>query len=185
MNAFSLFLLALGLSMDAFAAAICKGLAAKRLDAGKKLVAGAWFGGFQAVMPIAGALLGSAFEASISALDHWIAFALLSFIGLNMIHESFSRDAEADGSFRFRSMLLISVATSIDALVSGIPFPMLGVNLVQAALIIGATTFVLSIAGVSVGHRFGLRYKSSAERLGGSILILLGGKILLEHLGVL
>lgn len=185
MNALHLFFLAIGLSMDAFAAAVCKGLAVSSMRPRKALLTGLWFGGFQALMPTLGALLGAAFESSIAALDHWIAFALLALIGLNMLRESGSDVESADDSFAPSSMMLMSIATSIDALAAGIPFPLLHVNLLHAALIIGATTFALSTAGASLGHLLGSRFKRAAERLGGVILILLGTKILFEHLALL
>ena len=186
MSFVSLFLVALGLSMDAFAVAICKGLATRELNVRKMGLVGLWFGGFQALMPVIGYLLGSTFEQYITAFDHWIAFALLSLIGANMIREALSKEDEAvDASFAFRPMLLMAVATSIDALAVGVTFAFLQVNILAAASIIGATTFILSAAGVWIGNLFGARYKSAAEITGGIILILLGIQILLEHLGIL
>lgn len=184
MSVFSLFLLAVGLSMDAFAVAICKGLAAKKLHWKQMAWTGLWFGGFQALMPTIGYWLGSAFESYIAAFDHWIAFVLLGLIGVNMIRESRSGDEETDDSFAVRSMLLTAVATSIDALAVGVTFAFLGVDILVAALFIGIITFVLSALGVWIGHLFGARYKGAAELAGGVILILLGCRILLEHLGV-
>ena len=185
MDLLSLLLLAVGLSMDAFAVSVCKGLAVGKVK--HMCVVGAWFGGFQALMPTVGYLLGTRFEKSITAVDHWIAFVLLLLIGANMIREALSKDeeGEADASLSFKTMLLLAVATSIDALAVGITFAFRQVNIVPAALTIGATTFILSAAGVKVGSVFGLRYKKRAELAGGAILCLLGVKILLEHLGVL
>ena len=187
MDLLSLLLLAVGLSMDAFAVSICKGLAVGKVKAKHMCVVGAWFGGFQALMPAAGYLLGTRFEKSITAVDHWIAFVLLLLIGANMIREALSKDeeGEADASLSFKTMLLMAVATSIDALAVGITFAFLQVNIVPAALTIGATTFLISAIGVKVGSVFGLRYKKRAEIAGGVILCLLGVKILLEHLGAL
>ena len=186
MSILSLFLLAVGLSMDAFAVAVCKGLATKKLDIRKMLLAGAWFGGFQALMPTIGYFLGYAFEKYIVVIDHWIAFVLLGLIGINMIRESRSKEEEdVCDSFSFKTMLVMAIATSIDALAVGIPFSSMGVNIVTAAAFIGATTFVLSAIGVWVGNIFGAKYKSVAELAGGVILVLLGTQILLEHLGIL
>lgn len=187
MSILSLFLLAVGLSMDAFAVAVCKGLATKKLDIRKMLLAGIWFGGFQALMPTIGYFLGYAFEKYIVVIDHWIAFVLLGLIGLNMIRESRSKDEEEEvcDSFGFKTMLIMAIATSIDALAVGIPFSSMGVNVAVAASFIGVTTFILSAIGVWVGNIFGSRYKSIAELAGGVILIILGTQILLEHLGIL
>lgn len=187
MDLLSLLLLAVGLSMDAFAVSVCKGLAVGKVKAKHMCIVGAWFGGFQALMPAAGYLLGTRFEKYITAVDHWIAFVLLLLIGANMIREALSKgeEEEADASLSFKTMFLMAVATSIDALAVGITFAFLQVNIVPAALTIGATTFILSAAGIKVGSMFGLRYKKRAELAGGAILCLLGVKILLEHLGVL
>ena len=187
MNIFELFLIAVGLSMDAFAVSVCKGLSVQRLRPRHYLLTGAWFGGFQALMPSIGFLLGSAFERYIVTFDHWIAFVLLVLIGGNMVKESLSgEEEEADASFAVRTMFLLAVATSIDALAVGVTFALLpGVDIAAAASLIGATTFLLSALGLKVGNVFGLRYKSRAELAGGAILILMGVKILLEHLGIL
>ena len=187
MDIIALLLLAVGLSMDAFAVSVCKGLALKKVSLRHMCIVGAWFGGFQALMPSLGYLLGSRFEQYITAIDHWIAFVLLVLIGANMIREALSKEEaeEANASLAFKTMLLMAVATSIDALAVGITFAFLSVHIVPAALTIGATTFLLSAAGVKVGSVFGLRYKKRAESAGGVILCLLGVKILLEHLGVL
>ena len=186
MSILEILLLGIGLSMDAFAVSICKGLSTKKLQFKHYLIVGAWFGGFQALMPTIGYFLGSTFEQYITAFDHWVAFVLLAAIGANMIKESFSKEeSETSASFAFKTMLLMALATSIDALAVGVTFAFLQVNIVPAITIIGCTTFVISIAGVYVGNVFGSRYKSRAELTGGVILILIGLKILLEHLGVI
>ena len=186
MSILEILLLGIGLSMDAFAVSICKGLSAKRLQTRHYLIIGAWFGGFQALMPTIGFFLGSTFEQYITAFDHWVAFVLLSAIGAGMIKESLSKEeSNGNDSFSFKTMLLLALATSIDALAVGVTFAFLQVNIVSAITIIGCTTFVISIAGVYVGNVFGSRYKSRAELTGGVILILIGLKILLEHLGVI
>ena len=187
MDILELLLIAAGLSMDAFAVSICKGLSVQRLKPRHYLLTGAWFGGFQALMPSIGFLLGSAFDQYISAFDHWIAFVLLAFIGGNMVRESLSGDEEChDDSFGLRTMFLLAVATSIDALAVGVTFALLpDVHIAAAVSLIGVTTFLLSAAGLKAGNVFGLRYKARAELAGGVILILMGLKILLEHLGIL
>lgn len=186
---FELVFLAIGLSMDAFAVSVCKGLAMKEIRFKHLVTVGAWFGGFQALMPAVGYFLGTAFERYIVSIDHWIAFVLLSIIGGNMIKESLSDEEEAaDGSLSFKIMLIMAVATSIDALAVGITFAFLidsVANLIFAFLSIGIITFILSTAGVKIGNIFGVKYKSKAELTGGIILILIGVKILLEHLGVI
>jgi len=183
MNTASLFVLAIGLSMDAFAVAICKGLSTRHLDWKKMCITGAWFGGFQALMPTLGFLLGSTFDNYIEAYAHWIAFVLLGLIGLNMIRESLDKNIEeCDASYAFRPMLVMAVATSIDALAVGVSFAPLHVNILLAASFIGVITFALSAIGVRIGNVFGARYKSTAELAGGVILILIGAKILLENL---
>lgn len=184
MSLFTLLGLAVGLSMDAFAVSICKGLALQKFSIQKGLIAGLWFGGFQALMPLIGYFLGAQFKDRIEAIDHWIAFILLGFIGCNMIREALSKEEEcSDDSFDFKTMLLMAVATSIDALAVGITFAFLNVaNIWTAIGIIGCTTFLFSFAGVRIGNAFGSRYKSKAELAGGIILIALGIKILLEHL---
>lgn len=187
MDILELLLIAVGLSMDAFAVSVCKGLSVGRLRPRHYLLTGAWFGGFQALMPFIGFLLGSTFDHYIDAFDHWIAFVLLALIGGNMVKESLSRDGEChDGSFDPRTMFLLAVATSIDALAVGVTFALLpDVHIAAAVSLIGVTTFLLSAAGLRVGNVFGLRYKARAELAGGVILILMGLKILLEHLGIL
>ncbi len=183
-----LFILAVGLSMDAFAVSVCKGLAMEKCPMKKAMVNGAWFGGFQALMPLIGYLLGYRFEKYITAVDHWIAFVLLGIIGGNMIREALSKKEEEtlDASLDVKTMFLMAVATSIDALAVGITLAFLpDTNIIAAVIFIGAVTFVLSTAGAKIGNIFGAKYKSKAEFAGGLILILLGVKILLEHLGFL
>lgn len=182
-----LLLLAVGLSMDAFAVSICKGLAMKKATLKAELTCGAWFGGFQALMPLIGFFLGTLFMDAISAIDHWIAFGLLGLIGVNMLREAVSGEEEqADADLSVKTMFIMAVATSIDALAVGISLAMAGLeNIWLAVGLIGATTFVLSGIGVWVGNIFGSRYEKKAELAGGIILILLGVKILLEHLGVI
>lgn len=212
MGIIEVLLLAVGLSMDAFAVSICKGLATEKAGIGHMVTAGLWFGGFQMLMPVTGYLLGSTFASYITAIDHWIAFVLLGLIGLNMIRESRSddcpegscpndvcpesgRDESEEGGdeskgrsepaedkpFGFKSMFIMAVATSIDALAVGITFAFLRVNMVTAIPLIGTTTFLISAAGIKIGSIFGSRFQSKAELAGGIILILLGAKILLEH----
>ncbi len=186
MNIFELFLLAAGLSMDAFAVSICKGLAMNKVSIKEMIITGLWFGGFQALMPLTGYFLGSAFEKYISSFDHWTAFIFLSFIGINMIKESFSKDNQVDSSLGFKIMLAMAIATSIDALAVGITFGLLPhVNIIFAVSFIGIVTFILSAFGVRIGNSFGVKYKSKAEISGGIILILIGTKILAEHLGII
>ncbi len=187
MSVLELFILAVGLSMDAFAVAVCKGLSAPKLKPCHLVLTGAWFGGFQALMPLIGFLLGSSFEKYITPIDHWVALVLLALIGGNMIKESCGCEEENhDASFGFRTMLVMALATSVDALAVGITFAVLPeVNIWWAVIFIGIITFVLSAVGVLIGHKFGQRYKNKAEFLGGAILILMGIKILLEHLGVI
>lgn len=183
-----LFILAVGLSMDAFAVSVCKGLAMKKATWKAELCCGAWFGGFQALMPLIGYFLGSLFIDAISAIDHWVAFILLAIIGINMLREALGSDEEetADADLSVKTMFVMAIATSIDALAVGISLAMAGVsNIFLAVLLIGATTFILSAIGVKVGNVFGSRYEKKAEIVGGIILILLGVKILLEHLGVI
>ena len=188
MGFLELFILAVGLSMDAFAVSVCKGLAMKKAPAKAMVICGAWFGGFQALMPLIGYFLGTLFIDAISAIDHWVAFALLALIGINMLREALGKDEEEtpDADLSVRTMFVMAVATSIDALAVGISLAMAGVsNIFLAVLLIGATTFVLSAVGVKVGSVFGSKYEKKAEIVGGIILILLGVKILLEHLGIL
>ena len=179
-----LFILAVGLSMDAFAVAVCKGLAMPKVTWKKITAVGLWFGGFQALMPAAGYFLGIRFKDGITAIDHWIAFMLLSIIGINMIKESFAscESEELDPSVDFKTMTILAVATSIDALAVGVTFAFLQVEILPAISFIGCTTFLLSGIGVKVGTVFGCRYKAKAEIFGGTVLILMGCKILIEHL---
>ena len=188
MGFLELWILAVGLSMDAFAVSVCKGLAMKKASRRAQLCCGAWFGGFQALMPLIGYFLGTLFLDAISAIDHWIAFGLLVLIGVNMLREAMGSEEEeaADADLSVKTMFLLAVATSIDALAVGISLAMAGVGSIWlAVLLIGVTTFVLSVIGVRVGTVFGSRYEKRAETVGGVILILLGVKILLEHLGVI
>ena len=181
-----LFILAVGLSMDAIAVSVCKGLSIRNLKLRHAVIVGAWFGAFQALMPAAGWLLGSAFTSLIESVTHWIAFVLLSLIGGNMIREALGHEEEeADPSLAPVTMLLLAVATSIDALAVGVTFAFLKVTILPAVTFIGAITFALSALGVKLGNLFGARYKSTAELFGGAVLILIGAKILLEHLGLL
>lgn len=186
MGLIELFLIAVGLSMDAFAVSVCKGLAMPKCTFKKAAIVGLWFGGFQALMPAIGYVLGAQFQETIASIDHWIAFVLLALIGGNMIHEALDNDEqEADASLDVKTMFLLAVATSIDALAIGITFAFLKVNIIPAVCFIGIVTFIISFAGVKIGNVFGARYKNKAEIVGGVILILLGLKILLEHLGFL
>ena len=185
MDFLELLLIAVGLSMDAFAVSVCKGLSVKKLEPKHALLVGMYFGGFQALMPVLGWLLGSRFESLITRYDHWVAFVLLALIGGNMIRESFSKEEELNDDFGVKTMLLLAVATSIDALAVGITFSFLEQPILPAAGTIGVTTFLLSAAGIYIGRAFGARWKSRAELAGGVILILIGLKILLEHLGIL
>lgn len=187
MNLWELFVIAVGLSMDAFAVSICKGLSVRKLTLKHCLLAGLYFGGFQAAMPMAGYLLGIRFQQMITSVDHWIAFVLLCLIGGNMVRESLKNE-EVDGlddSFDVKTMLMLAVATSIDALAVGVTFAFLNVRIVPAVSFIGTVTFCLSAAGIRAGNLFGNKYESKAELAGGVILIVMGTKILLDHLGVL
>lgn len=179
---FSIFLIGAALAMDAFAASVCKGLAVKENDWKNILKVGLFFGVFQALMPIIGYYLGRSFESKIKAYDHWVAFILLGIIGFNMIRESRDKTCEI-GGFDFKSLLMLAIATSIDALAVGISFAFFQVEIFSAATIIGITTFVISVAGVYIGKIFGIKYKDKAELAGGIVIILIGIKILIEHLG--
>lgn len=184
-----LFFIALGLSMDAFAVALCKGLNMRFYNRKYSFLIAGFFGGFQALMPLLGWLLGTQFARYIRDFDHWVAFGLLAFIGGKMFYESFKKDdcccAREQEAFDFKELVMLSVATSIDALAAGITFAFLQVNIFGAVLLIGAVTFILSASGVAIGNRFGIRYKNKAELIGGLALVVMGIKILLEHLGVL
>lgn len=183
MNLFDLIVTAVALSMDAFAVSICKGLSVRQLRLRHSLICGGYFGGFQALMPLLGYLLASSFADYIRQYDHWIASGLLALIGINMLREALSdEEEELDASFGFKTMLPLAVATSIDALATGVTFAMTDTNIWLAIGITGAMTFLFSAAGVKVGNAFGSRYQKKAEVLGGIILILLGIKILIEHL---
>ena len=184
MNFFELLFISIGLSADAFAVAVCKGLPIKKVNIKNAGVIGLYFGGFQALMPLIGYFLGIQFHGAIAAFDHWIAFALLSFIGINMVKESKSPNddnADEDQCLEFSNMCALSIATSIDALAVGITFAFLQVNILPAVSFIGLITFILSMVGVKIGNVFGTKYKSKAELAGGLILIAIRGKILLEH----
>ena len=186
MSLIELFLIAVGLSMDAFAVAVCKGLAMPKMSWKGAAIVGLYFGGFQALMPFLGYLLGAGFKDAISAYDHWVAFILLALIGGNMIRESREDEEESlDASLSFRSMVLLAIATSIDALAVGVTLAFLDVPILSSVCFIGVVTFCLSLVGVKAGNVFGCKYKSKAEFVGGLVLILIGLKILLEHLGIL
>jgi len=182
---FEIFLIAISLSMDAFAVSVCKGLSVGKVKLRHMLIAGVYFGGFQALMPLIGYFLGTQFRSLIERCDHWIVFALLSVIGIHMIRESKEANDSLNNSFSFAAMLPLALATSIDALAVGVTFAFLNVSIFSAVSLIGVTTFILSVVGVKVGNVFGLKYKSKAEFAGGFVLILMGVKILLEHLGIL
>lgn len=186
----TVFLTGVALSMDAFAVAVCKGLKMQKLDYKQTALIALFFGGFQALMPFIGWALGHSFKDYIESFDHWVAFALLAFIGGKMIYEAFKGDDDDDnGGFDIKELLVMAIATSIDAMAAGIAFAIDGIEtltgILLAILVIGITTFVLSAIGVFIGHKFGAVYKSKAELAGGIILILIGAKILLEHLGIL
>lgn len=183
MGLFSLFILAVGLSMDAFSVAVCKGLAMQKITVKKACIIGLWFGGFQAGMPLIGYLLGVQFESTIKAVDHWITFILLSLIGIGMIKEAFSKEELPNDSLAFKEMLVLSLATSIDALAVGVTFALIpDVSIVAAVSFIGLITFFMSAVGLKIGNVFGVKYKKRAELTGGIILIGIGLKILIEHL---
>lgn len=196
MNLLELFIIAVGLSMDAFAVAICKGLCMKKINLKKAGIVGLYFGLFQAGMPLLGYFLGVQFQSKITSIDHFIAFFLLAIIGINMIRESIESKNEVevecaldengnDETLAFKNMIGLAIATSIDALAVGVTFAFLKVNIVSAVSFIGIVTFTLSIVGVKIGNVFGTIYKAKAEFAGGLILILMGLKILLEHLGMI
>ncbi len=185
MGILEILIIAIGLSMDAFAVSICKGLSVSKMKPKHALIVGAYFGGFQALMPLIGYFLGTQFEWLVTNIDHWIAFVLLGLIGANMIRESFDDDEEVDSSFSPKAMLPLAVATSIDALAIGVTFACLKVEIFSAVSMIGVITFILSAIGVKIGNVFGTKFKSKAEFIGGLTLILMGLKILLEHLGII
>lgn len=182
MGVVELFIIAVGLSMDAFAVSVGKGLSLRKIKFSHAMSVGLWFGGFQALMPLIGYFMGTAFSSYVSDFDHWVAFFLLGIIGFNMIRDSFEKDDDKhDDNFSFRVMLMLAVATSIDALAVGVSFAFLCIDLWLAVAIIGITTFVFSVAGLKIGNVFGNRYKSKAEFTGGVVLVLMGVKILVEH----
>ena len=185
MGSGELFVVALGVSMDAFAIAICKGLSVKKLETKHMVSAGLWFGGAQALMPLIGYLLGSSFADAIARFDHWLSFALLALIGINMIREAREKNEHLDADFSAKAMFPLAIADSIDALAVGVTFAFLDVSIIPAVLLIGAATFIFSAVGVKIGNRFGAKYKSGAELTGGVILIVMGVLILLEHTGIL
>ena len=184
MTMIEIFLVGVGLAMDAFAVSICKGLLIKKITLKDSVVIALWFGLFQGVMPLVGYLFGRIFEEVVNSIDHWIAFILLVFIGINMIRESFNKSDNLN-KMDFKTMFLLAVATSVDALAVGVTFAFFDVNIVFSSLMIALITFILSIIGVIIGNRFGDKFQSKAELFGGIILICLGFKILLEHLGIL
>ena len=186
MSIIEILLIAIGLAMDAFAVSICKGLSMKKMDWEKAMIVGAYFGVFQALMPIIGYFLGSTFEDFVTHIDHWIAFVLLVAIGLNMLKEAFAKDSEnRNDKVDLKTMSVLAIATSIDALAVGITFAFLQANICISAIIIGVVTFGISIIGVRIGNKFGDIYERKAETVGGLILIFMGVKILLEHLGII
>lgn len=187
MTIVELLLIALGLAMDAFAVSICKGITMKNIKFKNVLIIALFFGGFQGLMPLIGWLLGSSFAKYITPVDHWIAFGLLGFLGVKMLLDSFKKDEDecCNDSFNIKELFVLAIATSIDALAVGITFAFLNVNIIGAVSSIGIITFVLSIVGVFIGHKFGDRFKSKAEFVGGVILVLMGVKILLEHLEII
>ena len=187
MGFLELLLIAAGLSMDAFAVSLCKGLGTKKLNIRSVGIIALFFGGFQALMPLLGWFLGKQFEPYITDTDHWIAFILLAFIGGKMIIESIKEEEACcphESDIRIKELLLLAVATSIDALAVGVTFAFLAVSILPAITVIGCTTFIISAAGVAIGHRFGARFRKQAEIAGGIILILIGVKILISHLGM-
>ena len=187
MGIIEILLLGISLSMDAAAVAICKGLSMKKIDWRKAIIIGLYFGIFQAIMPLIGYFLGSTFENLVTNIDHWIAFILLVLIGINMIREAMSKDdnSNCNDKVDFRTMIVLAIATSIDALAVGVTFAFLNVNILLASSIIGITTFIISLIGVKIGNRFGTKFESKAAILGGIVLIIIGIKILLEHLGII
>ena len=190
MGFFELLLLAVGVSMDAFAVSICKGLAMQKADAKGMCIVGGWFGGFQALMPAIGFFLGTLFASAIEAVDHWVAFGLLGIIGINMLRDAFEKDCDCcegvEADLSVKTMFVMAVATSIDALAVGISLAMAGgVNIFAAVTFIGITTFSFSAVGVKIGSIFGSKFEKKAQLAGGLILVALGAKILLEHLGIL
>lgn len=186
MGILEVILIGIGLAMDAFAVSICKGLSMNKLDWKKAIIIALYFGIFQALMPIIGYLLGATFQDLVTSIDHWIVFVLLSIIGGNMIKESFDDEVEKrNDSVDFKTMIVLAIATSIDALAVGITFAFLKANIALSVIFIGIITFLISLFGVKIGNKFGDKFQNKAELIGGIILILIGLKILLEHLGIL
>lgn len=186
MGIVEIILISIGLAMDAFAVSICKGLSMKKMNWKNAMIIAFYFGVFQAIMPAIGYFLGTTFESFVTAVDHWIAFILLSFIGGNMIKESFnSEDEDKNDRVDFKTMIVLAIATSIDALAVGITFAFFDVNVIVAVSIIGVITFFISLLGVKVGNKFGDKYQNKAELMGGILLVLLGIKILVEHLNII
>lgn len=185
MSIWELLIIAVGLSMDAFAISICKGLSVEKVEKKHMLSAGLWFGGGQAIMPLIGYFLGASFSGIVDKFDHWISFALLGIIGINMIRESREEVKKMGSSFSAKAMLPLAIADSIDALAVGVSFAFLKVKIVPAVIIIGITTFIFSVIGIKIGNKFGAKYKSKAEVAGGIILILIGVYIVLEHTGII
>ena len=186
MGTLELVLIAIGLGMDAFAVSICKGISMSKMNWKKAIIIGLYFGIFQALMPVIGFTLGKTFENLVTSIDHWIAFGLLLIIGIKMIKDAFKEDeASINDSVGWKVMTILAIATSIDALAVGITFAFLKVNLLLAVLIIGIITFVLCVIGTKIGNAFGNKFENKAEILGGIVLILIGTKILLEHLGII
>lgn len=185
MGTIELLFLSIGLAMDAFTVSICKGISMQKMDWKKACIIGLWFGGFQALMPLIGYFLGTTFENLIISVDHWIAFLLLGYIGGKMIKDAFSKKEEKDDDVGFKTMFVLAVATSIDALAVGITFAFFDVNMFVAIPMIGITSFILPLFGTKIGNKFGDKYERKAELAGGIILILLGLKILVEHLGII
>ena len=186
MSGLEILLISIGLAMDAFAVSICKGLSLKTMSWKKAIIVGLYFGIFQALMPLIGYFLGATFEGVVTKIDHWIAFVLLGIIGINMLKEAFGKDEEnQNDSVDFKTMSILAIATSIDALAVGITFAFLKVNMILATIMIGIVTFAICVIGVKIGNKFGDKYERKAEVVGGLILIFMGIKILLEHLGII
>ena len=186
MGGLEILLISIGLAMDAFAVSICKGLSLKTMSWKKAIIVGLYFGVFQALMPLIGYFLGSTFESVVTKVDHWIAFILLGIIGINMLKEAFGKDEEnQNDKVDFKTMIMLAIATSIDALAVGITFAFLKVNIAIATTMIGIVTFAICVIGVKIGNKFGDKYERKAEVVGGIILIFMGIKILLEHLGII
>lgn len=186
MEIYEILLIGIGLAMDAFAVSICKGLSMKKMNWKNAVIIALYFGVFQALMPLIGYFLGITFESIVTTFDHWVAFALLTLIGGGMIKESFDdEDDKKNDRVDFKTMVVLAIATSIDALAVGITFAFFDVNIVLAVSIIGIITFIISVLGVKIGNRFGDKYQNKAQLMGGIILVLLGFKILLEHLGII